>query len=110
MLRFSIYAAGVLLLGATAFAQQDMSNRVRPKGPVKYAGIYHYGLGTWTRPGALDTQLGGNYNIIYNNTCSSPAFGVMYPGEFWTDEGRLPGVNSPNKIFNEAQTSTGVAF
>jgi len=110
MRRSSIYTLGVLLLGATAFAQQDMRSRLRLKGPVKYAGIYHYGLGTWTRPGAMNTELGPVFSTIYNNTASSPYFGAWYPGEFWGDEGRIPGANSPDKIWSESQASTGAGF
>jgi len=110
MRRSSIYTLGVLLLGATAFAQQDMRSRLRLKGQVKYAGIYHYGLGTWTRPGALNSELGPVYSTIYTNSCSSPYFGAWYPGEFWTDEGRLPSSTSPDKIWSTSQANTGLGF
>ncbi|MFN0244165.1 MAG: hypothetical protein ACKVWV_14845, partial [Planctomycetota bacterium] len=90
MLRSSIYTASVVLLGATAFGQQDLSHRLRLKSQVKNAGIYHVGTGTWTRAGALKEHLGPTFRTIYNNTCSSPFFGAIYPNETWTDEGRLP--------------------
>jgi hypothetical protein len=110
--RFSIYALGVLLLGSAAFAQQDLRSRVRRMGQVKYAGIYHYGLGTWTRPGAIskNSELGPTWSTIYSNTCSTGYYSIWYPGEFVTDEGRLPSTTSPDKIFSEAQASTGAGF
>ncbi|MFN0245132.1 MAG: hypothetical protein ACKVWV_19790 [Planctomycetota bacterium] len=82
-----------------------MSHRLRLKGQVKNAGIYHVGTGTWTRAGALKEQLGPNFFTLYNNTCSSPFFGSIYPNETWTDEGRLPGVNSPDRLYNQDQAS-----
>jgi hypothetical protein len=109
MRRFSTFTFGVLLLGATAFAQQDMRSRLRLKGQVKYAGIYHYGLGTWTRPGAIKAELGPVFSTIYSNTCSSPYYSAWYPHEFWTDEGRLPSTTSPDKIFSQAQAAEHVS-
>ncbi len=113
MQRFTLCAVGACLLVSTAFAQQDLRSRLRQKSQVKYAGIYHYGLGKWTRPGALEKQgseLGPVFSTIYNNTCSSPYFGAWYPGEYWTDEGRIPSPTSPDKIFSETQLSTGAGF
>ncbi len=112
MRRPQFIALGVAVLAATAFAQQDVRSRLRSKGPVKYAGIYHYGLGTWTRPGAINSEanLGPVFSTIYNNTNSSPYFAAWYPGEYWTDEGRLPSTTSPDKIFSESQASTGAGF
>jgi hypothetical protein len=112
MRRSSIYTLAVLVLGATAFAQQDLRSRLRLKSQVKWAGIYHYGLGTWTRPGAInnESELGPVFSTIYNNTCSSPYFGAWYPGEYWTDEGRLPSQTSPDKIFSESQAGVGAGF
>ncbi|MFN0242081.1 MAG: hypothetical protein ACKVWV_04245 [Planctomycetota bacterium] len=103
MSRHLTVLTAALLLASTAHAQMDLRSRVRAQGPVKNAGIYHLGTGTWTRPGALGTALGPQFTTIYNNTCSSPGFGVMYPGETWTDEGRLPGVNSPDKLYDATQ-------
>ena len=49
MLRSLITSAGVLLLGASAFAQSDVHSLLRPvTSPVRDAGVYHLGLGTWT--------------------------------------------------------------
>src|SRR6185369_4858511 len=50
MLRSLITCAGVLLLGASAFAQSNAHPMLRPvTSTVRDAGIYHVGLGTWTR-------------------------------------------------------------
>ena len=38
MLRSSLYTVGIVLVGATAFGQQDLSHRLRQKGAVKNAG------------------------------------------------------------------------
>ncbi|MFN0244190.1 MAG: hypothetical protein ACKVWV_14975, partial [Planctomycetota bacterium] len=106
----------LLSTGATA-QRQDLSQRLRLKSQVKNAGIYHVGTGTWTRAGALKEHLGPTFRTIYNNTCSSPFFGSIYPNETWTDEGRLPtggatplstanvfnARNSPDKLYDQNQ-------
>ncbi|MFN0242758.1 MAG: hypothetical protein ACKVWV_07675 [Planctomycetota bacterium] len=97
-----LVAASVLAAGASA-QKLDASHRLRQKGEVKNGGIYHLGSGTWTRAGALKTALGPTFRTIYNNTCSSPIFAVIYPNEVHTDEGRLPGVNSPDKLHDQTQ-------
>lgn len=103
MLRSSIYTAGIVLLGTTAFAQGDLRARLQPiTSPVKYAGVYHLGTGTWTRAG----QMGQTANVagvgaIYDNTCATGYYGGMAQNEKWTDEGRLPSTSSiviPNTI------------
>ncbi len=112
MRRPQILVFGVLALATTALAQQDLRQRLRLKSPVKYAGIYHYATRTWTRPGAIASQadLGPTFSTIYNNTNSSPYFAAWYPGEYWTDEGRIPSQSSPDKIFSESQAATGAGF
>jgi len=103
MLRSSIYTAGIVLLGTTAFAQGDLRARLQPiTSPVKYAGVYHLGTGTWTRAG----QMGQTANVagvgaIYDNTCNTGYYGGMAQNERWFDEGRLPSTTSivlPNTI------------
>ncbi|MFN0244811.1 MAG: hypothetical protein ACKVWV_18140 [Planctomycetota bacterium] len=93
----------LLLLSASATAQRDLSHRLRAKGAVKNGGIYHVGTGTWTRAGALGAELGPTFRTIYNNTCSTTFFGLMYPGDIVTDEGRLPGAASPDKLYDQDQ-------
>lgn len=103
MLRSSIYTAGLVLMSTSAFAQGDLRARVQPiTSPVKYAGVYHLGTGTWTRAG----QMGPVANVagvgtIYDNTCNTGYYGGMVQNEKWFDEGRLPSTSSivvPNTI------------
>ncbi len=110
MKRFSILLFGVLWLGSSAVGQQDMRSRLRSKGPVKNAGIFHYGTGKWTRPGSMasQAQLGPPWRTIYNNSCSTAYVGTFLSDEYVTDEGRLPSRTSPDKIFDEAQASSGL--
>lgn len=94
MLRSSFYSAGVVLLGATAFAQGNLGGQLRPiTAPVKYAGVYHLGTGTWTH-GQQGTAATAAAGIIYDNTCTSGYYGGMPTGAIFTDEGRLPSTTS----------------
>src|SRR6185295_1344800 len=94
MLRSSFYSAGVVLLGATAFAQGNLSAQLRPiTAPVKYAGVYHLGTGTWTHE-SLPTA-GGSAGILYDNTCPTGYFAQISPHTRFFDEGRLPSPTSP---------------
>jgi len=95
MLRNSLMTAGILLVGASAFAQQNAANRVQPvTGPVRNAGVYHLSTGTWTRH-ATQANLGAD--IIFNNTCNSNYFSA-FSGDSFGDEGRLPSPTSPNNL------------
>jgi hypothetical protein len=95
MLRSSLYAAGALALGTAAFAQTDLSARVRPvTGPVKYAGVYHVATGTWTRAKTPTAFFGPD--DLYDNTCSTAYYGAIYAGERFVDSGRNPGSDSPS--------------
>ncbi len=95
MLR-SIACTGVVLLGASASAQQQLApSRVHPiTSTVRDAGVYHLATGTWTRK-ASQASLGAD--TIYDNTCS----GVYYYG-FWgdhfIDEGRIPSPSGPSNL------------
>ena len=94
MLRSSFYSAGVVLLGATAFAQGNLGRQLRPiTAPVKYAGVYHLGTGTWTQgtPGGAAVAAAG---IIYDNTCNSGYYGGTQTNAIFIDEGRLPSQSS----------------
>jgi hypothetical protein len=75
MLRSSIYTASALLLGASAFAQSDMSARVHPiTAPIKNAGTLNLATGKWTRH--AHQANGGGPGTIYNNTCDTGYFGA----------------------------------
>lgn len=94
MLRSSFYSAGVVLLGTAAFAQSNLSGQARPiTAPVKYAGVYHLGTGTWTK-GIQSTAGAAGAGIIYDNTCNTGYYGGIDQNEIWIDEGRLPSTSS----------------
>ena len=94
MLRSSIYTAGVALLGATAFAQGNLSGQVHPiTAPVKYAGVYHLGTGTWTKGTPTSANVSGAA-IIYDNTCPSGYYAGTLQNATFVDEGRLPSTGS----------------
>jgi len=105
MLRSSIYTASALLLGASAFAQSDMSARVHPiTAPIKNAGTLNLATGKWTRH--AHQANGGGPGTIYNNTCDTGYFGgIENPaggagvGEIIADEGRLPSTSSPKNAW-----------
>lgn len=97
MLRSSIYSAGVVLLGASAFAQGNLSGQVHPiTAPVKYAGVYHVGTGTWTQSGVPSSSAVSGTAIVYDNTCPSGYYaGTPTTGTpTFVDEGRLPSTSS----------------
>jgi hypothetical protein len=111
MLRSSITCAGVLLLGASAFAQSSTHSSLRPiTGPVRDAGIYHLGTGTWTH-NVHTSNLGPD--IIYANTCNTGYYGAQINGETWSDEGRVPSTSGPvlapnqNKGCHDSYTVNG---
>lgn len=96
MLRSLITPAGVLLLGASAMAQREMNahSQLRPvTSTVKDAGVYHFGLGTWTRH--ADTSNGILNDVIYANTCPTGYYAGQLTKEYYADEGRVPGPNGP---------------
>lgn len=111
MLRSSLYSAGVVLLGATSFAQESVKGQLRPiTAPVKYAGVYHVGTGTWTR-GTQPTASVAGAGIIYDNTCPSGYYGPLATNAICIDEGRLPSTTSvvtvnANGLGNDSEVGT----
>lgn len=100
MLRSLITCAGVTLLGASAFAGANSHSvgnahqMLRPvTSTVRDAGVYHFGLGTWTRH--ADTANGINNDIIYSNTCPTGYYDGLLTNEYVADEGRIPSQNGP---------------
>jgi len=100
MLRSLITCAGVTLLGASAFAQakshseMNAHSMLRPvTSTVRDAGVYHFGLGTWTRH--ADTANGLTHDVIYSNTCPTGYYAGLFNLEYVADEGRVPGPNGP---------------
>lgn len=96
MLRSSLTTAGILFLGASAFAQNSARSHVHPiTGPVRDAGIYHVGTQTWTRHASQANLIGAD--VIYCNTCPSGYYSAL-SGDHYVDEGRVPSPTSPNNL------------
>jgi hypothetical protein len=84
----------MLFLSLAVHAQSDARVVMRPvTSPVKDAGVYHVGLGTWTRHAATAPSVGPD--ILYANTCNTSYFGVQSQNETWSDEGRVPSTTGP---------------
>lgn len=106
MLRSSLTMAGMMLAGASAFAQTPVAQRSVQvyNGPVRNAGIYHAASGTWTRH-ANQANLGAD--VIYNNSApSAPTAGQYYfdgalANDIQTDEGQVPSPSHPNNLNNK---------
>ncbi|HIF41470.1 MAG TPA: hypothetical protein EYQ74_10265 [Planctomycetes bacterium] len=95
MLRSSlISASAVILCCATANGQQQLSAH-KMLGPVKDAGIFHVGTGTWTRGSGAKANLGPD--VIFRSDVSSGYFGTGWEGSEGIDEGILPGLGNPNQ-------------
>ena len=90
LLRFSLSAAGALLLAAGANAQSTA--KILPVPGVKNAGTYHVATGTWTR-GPQSLAL-GTYDTIYDNSCSGNWY-VALESLTFHDDGRIPSTGSP---------------
>jgi hypothetical protein len=61
--------------------------------PVRNAGVYHLGTGTWTR--RADATNASNWDVVYANTCPSRYYLGEFQHELACDEGRVPGPNGP---------------
>ncbi len=98
MLRSSlISASAVILCCATANGQSQLRAH-KMLGPVKDAGIFHVGTGTWTRGSGSKANLGPD--IIFRSDVSSGYFGVGWEGQEGIDEGILPGTGNTNQTGN----------
>jgi hypothetical protein len=74
-------------LCAPVHAQSTQRIHAQPiTSPIKDAGIYHLGVGTWTRK----SQAAIGADIIYSNTCNTGYYGAQGLNETWSDEGRAP--------------------
>jgi hypothetical protein len=94
MIHRIVLAISIVLSGASARAQSDARTVLRPiTSPVKDAGIYHVGLGTWTQRAAASPIVGAD--ILYASTCNTSYFGVQSQNETWSDEGRVPSTSAP---------------
>jgi hypothetical protein len=94
MHRSWLNSVAALLLSASSLAQSNAHSMLRPvTSAVRDAGVYHFGLGTWTRHADTTNSVVGD--ILYSNTCPIGYFAPLYPNEYVTDEGRVPGPNGP---------------
>ncbi len=92
LLRFTLSAAGAMVLAGSAFAQT--ATQAQPiTSPVKDAGTFHLATGTWTR-GLTPVALAGP-EVIYDNTCTTGFFTGLVQGEEAGDSGRIPSLSSP---------------
>jgi hypothetical protein len=88
------FIASSCLVTGTLAAQQHARSSMRPiTGPVKDGGVYHLGLGTWTRGVQAPASTGPA--ILYSNTCPTSYYGAQINGETWSDEGRIPSTTGP---------------
>jgi hypothetical protein len=112
MLRSSIIAASaVILCCATASGQQQLTAH-KMLGPVKDAGIFHVGTGTWTRGSGAKANLGPD--VIFRSDVSSGYFGTGWEGSPGIDNGILPGTGNSNQTGNagpqDSYSVDGVEF
>ncbi len=98
MLRSSLIAAGAVILGGTAAAQQVENSFHTKVTPAKHGGIFHVATGTWTRNVPQAVNLGPD--IVYNNTANTGGFtsgGIASQTvDFdFVDAGRIPSSTGP---------------
>jgi hypothetical protein len=93
MNRFALWMIGCVVLTASLQAQTRHPAMLRPvTSQVRRAGVYHFGLGTWTRH--VEPQSAA-LDVVYANTCVSGYFALQQTNEYFGDEGRIPGPNGP---------------
>jgi hypothetical protein len=69
----TLRSVALALLATTLPAQENAKHLLRPiTAPIRHAGVYHVGTGTWTRNASLANVTGPD--VIYNNTCSSAGY------------------------------------
>jgi hypothetical protein len=94
MIRFGLIACSTLFVSLAVHAQSDARMALRPiTSPVKDAGVYHVGLGTWTRKAPLAPVTGPD--IYYANTCNTSYYAAQAQNEVFSDEGRVPSDTGP---------------
>ena len=109
------HALRVLVAAAlipSAFAQGDLRNHLAPiTAPIRYAGVYHLGTGSWTQNGGQGAATASGTAIIYDNTCPGGYMAPMPQNCRFVDEGRLPSTTSlvlPNSwgLGNDSEVGT----
>jgi hypothetical protein len=89
-----------LVVTAPVRSQSSSRAALRPiPAPIKDAGTYHLGAGTWTRTSHVTLAIGPD--VIYDNTCPTGYFGSQHTNETWTDEGRIPSTSGPASAPND---------
>ena len=91
LLRFSLSAAGAMLLASMGTAQTT-SQQYLPAMGVKDAGTYHLATGTWTR-GPVGAAAWND--VIYDNSCSVGFYGPHASTQRYVEDGRIPSTTSP---------------
>jgi len=98
----SLLGTGLILASAalSASAQSELRGQRTPiTAPIRYAGVYHLGTGTWTRAGTgggLGAPTAGSGTaILFDNTCAGGYTINLSQGSRCYDEGRLPSPTSP---------------
>jgi len=90
---FALVSLGTLALPSSA--QQDGSRMLRPiTAPVRYAGTYHLGTGTWTHTQSMALPAVPRVATIYDNSCVTGYYAGITTNDVFTDEGRLPSPTS----------------
>jgi hypothetical protein len=103
MLRSSLFTAGALLICTSAFAQQDVTSRLKPiTAPVREVTVkLDRATGVTTRtPTQIDT---GTKDPVFNNTCASGYYLGLSSAtasggsqaDAVVDQGRVPSTTSP---------------
>jgi hypothetical protein len=108
LLRFTLGAAGAMVLASTATAQNVSGNLQPITSPVKDAGTYHMATGTWTRAKSSVALAGPE--TIYDNTCTVGYFTGMDPSEIVADSGRIPGLGSGGSADNYTVNGFELAY
>lgn len=96
-LRISLFLGLALYLTGPLVAQGQLQP-LRIPGPVKDAGVFHVGTGTWTRSVGSQANLGPD--VIFRSDVPSGYFAVGWEGQEGVDEGILPGKANPNETGN----------
>jgi len=91
LLRFTLSAAGAVMLASTAAAQQPGNLQAKPiTSPVRDAGTFNMATGQWTRTGnaAFDASV-----PVYDNTCEVGFYTGLGLGLATVDSGRIPSLS-----------------
>lgn len=88
LLRFTLSAAGAMVLASTAAAQVQTGTMQPITSPVKDAGTYHMATGTWTRDTGATALVGPSQ--LYDNTCTVGYYTGLPDGCTMADSGRIP--------------------